>query len=377
MSQSLIESPLPPSSQSASSPKPAQPKKSRRLLTQLLDKLLVSLEDSAPFNITPITDTFLRQALIDRLAVYEHFLNRRYIYRLFIRCGVPPSLLFLVVAGSAGWGWTWMYRKRYKELAVGVGVLWPLLGSLRALKESDYIPEEEDSGKENDAKKRKEEAKRRKEMRRWLCYWIMYGVLQLFDTCAHRIHSLFPAYPIYKLVALFWLQNDVSKGSLLLLDYVLAPMLRNRRKWRRRREALEDDSSHDEEDNLSGEHSKHERAAAAMKSYRPELSAERIWRQDKPSSDVQSSREESSRRVDGEGAEARAHKPSSPESSLDLVRSSGEGDESEDTDDPRDPYSPAPRDHDRGFSRYSRHDELDFATRFNVQPFELKLEEEF
>ena len=89
-------------------------------------------------------------------------------------------------------------------LTVVLTVLYPAYKSIKALETKD----DEDDDKE------------------WLTYWCVFGVFTLIDEFGYIILNLIPFYFYIKLIFFVWLMNPKTKGSLLIYNKVLSPLLK-------------------------------------------------------------------------------------------------------------------------------------------------------
>lgn len=59
----------------------------------------------------------------------------------------------------------------------------------------------------------------------WLTYWCVFGVFTLVDEFGYIILNLIPFYFYIKLIFFIWMMNPNTKGSLIVYNKVLKPLL--------------------------------------------------------------------------------------------------------------------------------------------------------
>jgi receptor expression-enhancing protein 5/6 len=90
-------------------------------------------------------------------------------------------------------------------LTVTVAVMYPIIMSFRALKDTEPANHEEDE--------------------QWLTYWVVYGVFIMTETCFSVLTSLIPFYFSFKLVFLVYLMHPMTKGALHIFQVIVDPVL--------------------------------------------------------------------------------------------------------------------------------------------------------
>ncbi|OZJ04282.1 hypothetical protein BZG36_02585 [Bifiguratus adelaidae] len=189
-----------------------------------LQDLLEEAQQVSPVNVTLLVKMF-QQVILTRLTDVERQFNRNFLYRFFLRIGIPATALFSValVASSA------VVHKFYNHTPVlfinALGVLYPAYRSLKVLQESNAVTVEcllRDSVGGTLSKVSEVFVR---EQRQWLTYWILFGGLTLverFTQTAKALHR----YRLVQIFVLYWAQNDRSRGASLIYEYLLQPLFR-------------------------------------------------------------------------------------------------------------------------------------------------------
>ncbi|RUS22717.1 hypothetical protein BC938DRAFT_475203 [Jimgerdemannia flammicorona] len=198
-------------------------------IAAFFERNLQRLEATSPFNLSPLTN-HLRFAYVSRVGGFELLCSKNFLFAFLVRRGVSPVLLFLCVAAGAVLFLRRMFRKSNYLLINTLGVAYPAYRSLKALEESpenvaiDLL--------EGAAGGSVEEAghKIMEEQRQWLTYWVVYGSMQVVDYWSEGLLDLIPSYNLWKLVILYWAQNDRSRGASVLYNYFLKPLIQKNRR---------------------------------------------------------------------------------------------------------------------------------------------------
>ncbi|KAI7860858.1 TB2/DP1, HVA22 family-domain-containing protein [Circinella umbellata] len=174
-----------------------------------IEQLLDTLNRQSPINLEFITRP-LNKAFNSRVYSLETIYAKSRIFRLLVRKGVNPILLFVsLTAGMAG-GLRRFY-KQSTQLALNLlGVVYPAWKCWQLVKEQSDQQQQPLDG-----------VNREREYKSWLTYWMIYGTFQVLDNWTYDILSIFPNYNVYKLAILYWLQSPHSKGAFLLCHQVI------------------------------------------------------------------------------------------------------------------------------------------------------------
>ncbi|CAG8622171.1 24277_t:CDS:1 [Cetraspora pellucida] len=176
--------------------------------TAFLDQVLTEIESNSPLNLVPVTDV-IRQVFVTRVSFIERKCMKTWLFSRLVKLGVSPFYLFIILIIISSLTMRHMYKNSVYLLCNLVGVVYP---AYRSIKVIHQLPSNENELIE--------------EQKQWLTYWTVYGWLQIADYWSTRLLSLLPGYNFFKLIFLYWAQNDQSKGATLLFEHVLRPLLR-------------------------------------------------------------------------------------------------------------------------------------------------------
>jgi len=81
-----------------------------------------------------------------------------------------------------------------------IGFLYPMYASVKAL---------ETDGKEDDSQ--------------WLMYWIIFGIVKIFETVFGFLLPIIPFYYMIKVLLLIWCYHPTTKGARIVYENVIKP----------------------------------------------------------------------------------------------------------------------------------------------------------
>ncbi|CAJ0758252.1 8804_t:CDS:2 [Entrophospora sp. SA101] len=151
--------------------------------TATLDCLLTNIEILSPLNLTPLTN-FIRQEVISHVSTFENRCNKNWLFSGLVKLGISRFYLFILLIIFTGLTVKNMYNRSLYLLCNLIGVVYPTYRSMKIID---------------------------KEKKQWLTYWTIYGWLQIADYWSGSLLKLFPGYNIFKLLFLYWAQNDRFK----------------------------------------------------------------------------------------------------------------------------------------------------------------------
>jgi hypothetical protein len=183
--------------------------------TAALEKALQVLESNSPLNLTPITN-FIRQEFISRISFLENKTSKTWLFRSFVQLGISPLYLFIALIIILGTMIGNMYKRSVYLLCNLVGVVYPAYKSIQAIDLFSAISEGEVSNSSIVIVN---------EQKQWLTYWAVYGWLQVVDYWSTWLLEMFPGYNLFKLMFLYWAQNNRSRGATLIFEKILKPLL--------------------------------------------------------------------------------------------------------------------------------------------------------
>ncbi|CAB4490030.1 hypothetical protein RhiirA5_350745 [Rhizophagus irregularis] len=183
--------------------------------TAALEKVLQVLESNSPLNLTPITN-FVRQEFISRISFFENKTSKTWLFRSFVQLGIPPLYLFIALSIILGSMIGNMYKRSVYLLCNLVGVVYPAYKSIQAIDLLSATSEGEVSNSSIVIIN---------EQKQWLTYWAVYGWLQVVDYWSTWLLEMFPGYNLFKLIFLYWAQNNRSRGATLIFEKILKPLL--------------------------------------------------------------------------------------------------------------------------------------------------------
>jgi receptor expression-enhancing protein 5/6 len=113
-------------------------------------------------------------------------------------------------------------------VSVSVGFLYPLHMSLKTIENCTSLFEEITG--ENRARHTEEEIAHKRaeiigQLRKWLVYWIVYGLFNTLESLSDTALSWLPVYHPLKLIFLLWCFLPQYQGSQLVFDILVKPVL--------------------------------------------------------------------------------------------------------------------------------------------------------
>ncbi|CAJ0880425.1 9265_t:CDS:2 [Entrophospora sp. SA101] len=201
--------------------------------TATLDCLLTNIEILSPLNLTPLTN-FIRQEVISHVSTFENRCNKNWLFSGLVKLGISRFYLFILLIIFTGLTVKNMYNRSLYLLCNLIGVVYPTYRSMKIIgneeekveekkgkeKSDDNNNNDDDDDDKNDDNNKDGRRKRTvssfssttdKEKKQWLTYWTIYGWLQIADYWSGSLLKLFPGYNIFKLLFLYWAQNDRFK----------------------------------------------------------------------------------------------------------------------------------------------------------------------
>ncbi|CAG8434351.1 14015_t:CDS:1 [Funneliformis mosseae] len=185
--------------------------------TATVEKVLQNLELNSPLNLTPITN-FIRQEVVSRISFFENKISKIWLFQMFVQLGIPQVYLFAALMIFSGMMVRSMYKKSVYLLCNLVGVVYPAYKSIQAI---DLSTNDNEKGEASNSS-----IIAFNEQKQWLTYWVVYGWLQVADNWSNWLLETFPGYNFFKLIFLYWAQNDRSKGATLIFEKLLKPLLK-------------------------------------------------------------------------------------------------------------------------------------------------------
>ena len=123
---------------------------------KVVEHCLRLLQDKAPINIQFLTEP-ISSTVTARIKALEEVYGNSKIYRLLLKTGIYPIVLFTAVSGGLGYGLQKTYS-RYTKLSLNLlGVVYPTWRCWRILKETSTSEQE---------------------LKSWLTYWLIFGSFQ-------------------------------------------------------------------------------------------------------------------------------------------------------------------------------------------------------
>ncbi|CAH1763884.1 9022_t:CDS:2, partial [Entrophospora sp. SA101] len=166
--------------------------------TATLDCLLTNIEILSPLNLTPLTN-FIRQEVISHVSTFENRCNKNWLFSGLVKLGISRFYLFILLIIFTGLTVKNMYNRSLYLLCNLIGVVYPTYRSMKII----------------DGRRKRTvssfSSTTDKEKKQWLTYWTIYGWLQIADYWSGSLLKLFPGYNIFKLLFLYWAQNDRFK----------------------------------------------------------------------------------------------------------------------------------------------------------------------
>ncbi|RIA95001.1 TB2/DP1, HVA22 family-domain-containing protein [Glomus cerebriforme] len=185
--------------------------------TAALENCLQILESNSPLNLTPVTN-FARQEFISRISFLENKISKMWLFKSFVQLGIPPLYLFIILIIMSGLMIGNMYKRSVYLLCNLVGVVYPAYKSIQTIDSLSTISD-------NEKEVSNSSTVIVNEQKQWLTYWAIYGWLQVADHWSNWLLEMFPGYNLFKLIFLYWAQDDRSRGATLIFEKFLKPLL--------------------------------------------------------------------------------------------------------------------------------------------------------
>nr|CAG8596893.1 1292_t:CDS:2 [Entrophospora candida] len=241
--------------------------------TATLDCLLTNIEILSPLNLTPLTN-FIRQEVISHVSTFENRCNKNWLFSGLVKLGISRFYLFILLIIFTGLTVKNMYNRSLYLLCNLIGVVYPTYRSMKIIVSSFSSTTD-------------------KEKKQWLTYWTIYGWLQIADYWSESLLKLFPGYNIFKLLFLYWAQNDRFKGATVIFESIIKPLINkksfttinninNQRSSSSSDEILEQSYNNNNHHNNNNKSSslKISNASITTTSLKNELNTEDIWKKD-------------------------------------------------------------------------------------------------
>ncbi|RHZ78192.1 hypothetical protein Glove_166g247 [Diversispora epigaea] len=188
--------------------------------TAYLEQILLYIETSSPLNLSPVTQ-LIRQEVVTRVSTIESRCSKIWLFSKIVELGIPPSYVIFTLILFSFLTVRHMYKNSISLLCNLLGVIYPTYNSIKAINIQNNDDDDDNNDKNNE-----DIDLIKSEQKQWLTYWVIYGWLQVADHWSSWLLEFIPGYNFFKLVFLYWAQNDRSRGASLIFERVLKPLLR-------------------------------------------------------------------------------------------------------------------------------------------------------
>ncbi|CAG8567030.1 4621_t:CDS:1 [Acaulospora colombiana] len=229
--------------------------------TAFLEQTLLYIETSSPLNLIPVTE-FLRQEIVLRVSAIEDRCSKVWLFSKLVELGLPSFYLFVTLFLLSSLTVRYMYKNSINLLCNLLGVVYPTYRSIKAIdkQDSDDVAIEQ---------------------RQWLTYWVVYGWLQVADHWSSWLLRVFPGYNFFKLIFLYWAQNDRSRGATFIFERVIRPLLRKpQRRVDTTQKMRPSTRQRQQYDQSARKNTENPSVPSSSVPYRPDASLEDIWGRD-------------------------------------------------------------------------------------------------
>ncbi|CAG8519668.1 18679_t:CDS:1 [Acaulospora morrowiae] len=231
--------------------------------TAFLEQVLLYIETNSPLNLTSITE-LIRKEMVMRVASIEDRCSKVWLFSKLVKLGIPSFYLFIALFLSASMTVRHMYKHSVYLLCNLLGVVYPAYRSIKAI--------ESQNSDDTDATV---------EQRQWLTYWVVYGWLQVADYWSSWLLRVIPGYNFFKLIFLYWAQNDNSRGATIIFERILKPLLRKpSKKIDKTRKMKQSTRQRQQHDQFAREITENSSVHSSSIPYRPPIPLETIWGRD-------------------------------------------------------------------------------------------------
>ncbi|PVU86124.1 hypothetical protein BB559_006027 [Furculomyces boomerangus] len=174
-------------------------------------------------------------------------LKTNFIYRFALKklTFIPPILTFIAATISTFWFGKYLYKKHPKQLSSLIGIVYPIIQSIKiaTFLNTNALPNNNNQIEQtvplkdtsNQSKNISDDINynsdqncfkdAQSEFRHWLTYWIIYSLINSVDNLKPKFSKRLPNYLLLKMGLFAWLQSESTKGSLLIYNNIIRPLL--------------------------------------------------------------------------------------------------------------------------------------------------------